>query len=177
MELVYASKKVEEQCTDLKAAKKLFAGSSKLAVSLIARVNALEQAVVLKDIVVQRQFHFHKLLNKNGKNLDGLFAIDVKARQDPWRIILRPLDENDEQFKPCNIDEIAGIVEIVGIEEVSRHYEYLYRVQGFSGIPPRLLHRRDRRRKRSYPGGLREEARHHPQKPEPAYARQAEPVC
>lgn len=123
MELVYASKKVEEQCTDLKAAKKLFAGSSKLAVSLIARVNALEQAVVLKDIVVQRQFHFHKLLNKNGKNLDGLFAIDVKARQDPWRIILHPLDEDDEQFKPCNIDEIAGIVEIVRIEEVSRHYE------------------------------------------------------
>ena len=123
MELVYASKKVEEQCTDPKAAKKLFAGDGKLVVSLRARINALKQAVVLKDIVVQRQFHFHKLLNKNGKDLEGLFAIDVKTRRDPWRIILRPLDEDGERFDPCNIDEIAGIVEIVRIEEVSRHYE------------------------------------------------------
>ena len=123
MELVYASKKVEEQCTDPKAAKRLFAGDGKLVVSLKARINALKQAVVLKDIVVQRQFHFHKLLNKNGKDLEGLFAIDVKTRRDPWRIILRPLDEDGKQFDPCNIDEIAGIVEIVRIEEVSRHYE------------------------------------------------------
>ena len=123
MELVYASKKVEEQCTDPRAAKRLFAGDNKLAVSLKARINALEQAVVLKDIVAQRQFHFHKLLNKNGRDLEGLFAIDVKTRRDPWRIILRPLDEDGKQFDPCNIDEIASTVEIVRIEEVSRHYE------------------------------------------------------
>lgn len=123
MELVYASKKVEEQCNSPKAAKKLFAGNSKLAVSLIARINALKQAVVLKDIIIQPQFHFHKLLNKNGKDLEGLFAIDVKTRRDPWRVILRPLDEDGEQFEPCNIDEVAGIVEIVRIEEVSNHYE------------------------------------------------------
>ena len=91
--------------------------------SLISRINALEQAVVLKDIVAQRQFHFHKLLNKNGKNLDGLFAIDVKTRRDPWRIILRPLNEDCERFETPNIDETANNVEIVGIEEVSKHYE------------------------------------------------------
>ncbi|MDO4404500.1 MAG: hypothetical protein Q4C09_05625 [Atopobiaceae bacterium] len=104
-------------------AKRLFYGNDKLAVSLIARVNALEQADILRDIIVQPQFHFHKLLNKNGKDLEGLFAVDVKTRRDPWRIILRPLDENGEPFVPCNIDEIAGIVEIVRIEEVSKHYE------------------------------------------------------
>lgn len=123
MELVYASQKVEEQCTKHKVAKRLFGGNDRLAVSLIARVNALEQAVTLKDIIVQRQFRFHKLLNKNGKDLDGLFAIDVKTRRDPWRMLLRPLDENGKPFVPCNIDEIAGIVEIVRIEEVSKHYE------------------------------------------------------
>ncbi len=123
MEVVYASKKVEKQCTDPKVAKKLFSGNDKLAVSLIARINALKQAVVLKDIIVQWQFRFHKLLNKNGKDLEGLFAIDVKTKRDSWRLILRPLDENGEQFASCNIDEIAGIVEIVRIEEVSRHYE------------------------------------------------------
>lgn len=51
------------------------------------------------------------------------FAIDVKSRTDKWRIILQPLDEKEEVFDPCNIDEIAVIVEIVEIREVSAHYE------------------------------------------------------
>ena len=53
------------------------------------------------------QFCFHQLKNKNGKNLDGYFAIDVKSRTDPWRIILRPLDNNKRPFVPCHIDEVA----------------------------------------------------------------------
>ena len=64
-------------------------------------------------------FHFHKLQGK----LDGYFAIDVKSRTDKWRIILQPLDEKEEVFDSCNIDEIAVIVEIVEIREVSAHYE------------------------------------------------------
>lgn len=123
MELVYASKKVKELCTDPKAAKKLFGGDSKLAIQLHSRIYALEQAPTLKDIVVQPQFHFHNLLNKDGKNYEGCYAIDVKSRRSPWRLILRPLDENKEPLESCSIDEIAGIVEIVGIVEVSRHYE------------------------------------------------------
>lgn len=39
----------------------------------------------------------------------GYFAIDVKSRKEP--------------YEPCNIDEIAGCVQIVGIMEVSKHYE------------------------------------------------------
>ncbi len=94
-----------------------------LAEKLLSRVNALAQAPTLKDIVVQPQFHFHKLLNKSGKNLEGCFAIDVKSRRDPWRLILRPLDVSKEPIESHSIDEIADSVEIVGIEEVSRHYE------------------------------------------------------
>jgi plasmid maintenance system killer protein len=123
LELVYASKKVEEWCTSLKKAKRLFGGDVKLAEKLLSRVNALAQAPTLKDIVVQPQFHFHKLLNKSGKNLEGCFAIDVKSRRDPWRLILRPLDVSKEPIESHSIDEIADSVEIVGIEEVSRHYE------------------------------------------------------
>lgn len=123
MELIYASTEVEEQCTSPKAAKKLFGGDAQTAQKLLSRVNALRQAETLKDIVVQSQFHFHNLSNKNGKNLEGLFAIDVKSRADSWRLILRPLDEDKEPFEPCRIDEIAATVEIVGIVEVSRHYE------------------------------------------------------
>ena len=123
MELVYADAKTEEQCTSLKAAKKLFGGSNALATSLLARINALKQADTIKDIIVQPAFHFHKLGNQRGRDLEGYFAIDVKSRRDQWRIILEPLDENKEPYVPCYIDEISQNVRIVEITEVSKHYE------------------------------------------------------
>lgn len=94
-----------------------------MSVSLLSRINALKQAEILKDIVVQPAFHFHKLKNKDGRNLEGYFAIDVKSRRDKWRIILQPLDENEKSYIPCNIDQIAGKVKILEISEVSKHYE------------------------------------------------------
>ena len=123
MELVYASTKLKTQCTSVKAAKKLFGGDTVLATSLLARINAMEAAETIKDIIVQPSFHFHKLNNKQGRNLEGFFAIDVNGRRDKWRIILQPLDENEEVFEPCHIDEIATVVRIVEIKEVSAHYE------------------------------------------------------
>ena len=123
LELVYLDEKTEEQCTSLKAARKLFGGNDALAKSLFARINALKQAETIKDIIVQPTFHFHKLENKGGRNLKGYFAIDVKSRKDQWRIIIEPLDENKESYVPCNIDEISQNVRIVEITEVSKHYE------------------------------------------------------
>lgn len=123
MELEYASDKVKLQCTNIKIAKKLFDGNDLLARSLLARINALENAENIKDIIVQPTFHFHKLTNKNGRNLEGYFAIDVKSRKEKWRIILQPLNEEKEPYDPCNIDQIAGFVKIVEITEVSKHYE------------------------------------------------------
>ena len=76
MKIVYANKKTEKQCTDLKCATKLFGGNKVLAISLHARINAIEQ-----------------------------------------------LDENNRTYNPCNIDEIAKIVKVVEIHEVSAHYE------------------------------------------------------
>ena len=123
LELVYADAKTQEQCTSVKAAKKLFGGNNALASSLLARINALKQSDTIKDIIVQPTFHFHNLENKNSRNLDGCFAIDVKSRREQWRIILEPLDENKEPYVPCNIDEISQNVRIVEIMEVSKHYE------------------------------------------------------
>lgn len=123
MQLIYTDGKTEEPCTSLKAAKKLFGGNNALANGLLARINALKQADTIKDIIVQLTFHFHKLEDKDNRNLDGYFAIDVKSRRDQWRIILEPLDENKEPYIPCNIHEIAQNVRIVGIMEVSKHYE------------------------------------------------------
>ena len=123
MELVYASDKVKTQCTSVKAARKLFGGDNSLTVSLHARINALREADTIKDIIVQPAFHFHKLNNKHGRNLEGYFAIDVKSRRDQWRIIIQPLDDNKNPFIPCYIDQIAEYVRIVEITEVSKHYE------------------------------------------------------
>ena len=123
MELVYANDKVCIQCTSLKAARKLFGGQEAMAISLMARINALQNALSIKDIIVQKPFRFHQLKNKKGKNLEGFFAIDVKTIRDPWRLILRPLDNDKRPFVPCHIDEIAEFVEIVEVREVSNHYE------------------------------------------------------
>lgn len=90
----------------------------------MADINALVAAETIKDIIVQPRYHFHALNNKgkNGKNLKDYFAIDVKTRKEAWRIILQPLDNNKQPFNPCNIDQIAGIVKVIKIEEVSKHY-------------------------------------------------------
>ena len=46
MELIYASERVEEQCTSVKVAGKLFGGDKGLALSLLSRVNAVATKVV-----------------------------------------------------------------------------------------------------------------------------------
>ncbi len=122
MELIYSNEKLKSQCTSLKEAKKLFGGNAIMAMSLMARINELEAAENIKDIIVQPKFQFHPLHNKGIKKYDGFYAIDVKTRKDPWRIILMPLDEDKKPYFK-SIDEIAGFVEIVEIKEVSKHYE------------------------------------------------------
>lgn len=119
MNIIYANDRVRKQCTSLKAATKLFGGNSMLAISLLSRVNAIEQASDIKDIIVNKPFRFHNLKGDR----KGYFAIDVKTIRDKWRVILRPLDEDGKSFEPCRIDEIAMIVRTVEIKEVSAHYE------------------------------------------------------
>lgn len=123
MKLEYASGKVKLQCTSVKAANKLFGGDAILTKSLLARINALNNADNIKDIIIQPAFRFHNLRNKKGRDLDGYFAMDVKSKREPWRIILQPLNINKQPYNPCNIDEIAESVRIIEIMEVSKHYE------------------------------------------------------
>lgn len=119
MKIIFSTNRVKAQCTDYKAAKKLFGGNMSMVTSLMARINAIERAIKIKDIINVPSFHFHKLKGR----YDEYFAIDVKSRKDKWRIILRPLDNEGNVFAPCNIDEIADTVEIIEIKEVSAHYE------------------------------------------------------
>ena len=122
-EVLYKSNSVRRQCTDLLEASKHVGGDKKTARAILSRINALEQALFLKDIVMQPPFRFHKLDDKHKRKLDGFFAIDVKGSRCPWRIVLQPLDDEGKPFDPCHIDEIAGTVSSVCILEVSKHYE------------------------------------------------------
>nr|WP_051527212.1 type II toxin-antitoxin system RelE/ParE family toxin [[Eubacterium] cellulosolvens] len=70
MKIIYENTKTEKQCTSIKEATKLFGGDKRLANSLLARINAIEQADVIKDIIVMPTFRFHNLKGK----LDGYFA-------------------------------------------------------------------------------------------------------
>lgn len=124
MKVIYKDKRIEEICTDFNKAKRFFNGKEKLALSLLSRVNAFASANVIHDIIIQPQFSFHNLINQGkNKNMNGYFAVDVKTRRDGWRIILRPLNEDEKEFIPCEIDKISKIVKKVEIMEVSNHYE------------------------------------------------------
>ena len=123
MKLLFESDKLKAQCTSLRSAERLLGGNKALAVSLLSRINALSAAGCLKDLILQPAFHFHALSNKKGRDLTGLFAIDVKSRKEQWRIILQPLDTEDRPFVPCHVDEIAEITKTIRIAEVSKHYE------------------------------------------------------
>lgn len=93
MKIVYSSEKLKTVCTSVKAARKFFGGNDALARSLMNRINALEQATVIKDVVLMPSFHFHSLHNKGRKKYQDFYAIDVKSHTDTWRIILQPLNE------------------------------------------------------------------------------------
>ena len=122
MRLSYASEKLKKICTDLAAAKRYFGGDPVLGNSLRIRINFLEGAGCLQDVIRLPSLHFHNL-RRYKRDLSGLFAIDVKSRKEPWRIILQPLDDDDRPYDPCIIEKIAGITTHVLIEEVSKHYE------------------------------------------------------
>lgn len=119
MKILYANNKTERSCTSLKEASKFFGGNKTLALSLLSRINAIEQAEVINDIRLIKPFRFHALYG----NYQGFFAVDVRNIRDKWRIILQPLDDNENVFDPCHIDEIAMKVRNIRVVEVSSHYE------------------------------------------------------
>lgn len=117
MQVIFSKKKEEKICRDFLKAKKEY--GEQVATSIMSRINILENAKTLKDIIVMPNLRFHALEGRE----KGLFAIDARNKKDPWRIILEPLDEKGHKFIPCNIDEIVLNVKIIMIVEVSKHYE------------------------------------------------------
>lgn len=47
-----------------------------------------------------------------------MMRIDEKPIREKWRIILESLDENEQSYNHCRIDEITENVRMVNIREV-----------------------------------------------------------
>lgn len=117
MEIVYANKKVERTCKDLKYAKRIM--EERFAISLMKKIRFIEESEVLHDLVMYKPFNFHSLRG----NRSGTFALDVAGRNCVYRIIIEPLDVNGSRYDNPNIDAISKSTKIVLILEVSDHYE------------------------------------------------------
>lgn len=115
IKLEYKTKKVQKQCQDLKKARTNF--GAKVAEKLLALVNILEAAENLQDINSLQIYHVHKL----GGNRKNEFALDIDGRKSEYRLIICPLN----QAKTVGDDLIRYYrgIEIISIEEVSKHYE------------------------------------------------------
>jgi len=123
LKIVYSSEKVKIQCSDYEKTRKLFGGDRDLTDSFYEKLYYLQRADNLKEIYLIQCFRLHKLRNVGKSRLEGYFAIDVKRRKEPWRIILQPLDENMQSISSCDIDRTAAFVKIIEIKEISKHYE------------------------------------------------------
>lgn len=121
LELCYKSEKLRTLCTTPKAARRFFSGDNELAMRLLACINALHNAETLSDIIAVPRYRFHPL-GKKQRDFRGCYAIDIKGRTSPWRLILMPLDENGNPMDE-SIDRIARRIKVLKIMEVSKHYE------------------------------------------------------
>lgn len=112
MNISYANRKVEKQCTELKRATIDF--SPKVAKKLLKLVNFIEAADNLSSVISMKTYRFHKLKG----NLTGLYAMDIDGRRNSYRLIV--------SFDNVDFDDVfsnAISIEVVTIEEVSKHYE------------------------------------------------------
>ena len=118
MEIKYKSKKVEGQCTNLKIARKEFQEFGK---DVLGKINIIKSASNFYDVMKYSPFNCDALKG----NLKNYWALDVKGRKSPWRFIVAPIDENDDII---NLSEEfcaqAKTLEVILIEEVSKHYEH-----------------------------------------------------
>ena len=98
MKLIYTNKTVNQQCTELRQAKK--DPSDKVAVKLHQLINFLEAADSLASVTAFPKYHFHQLKGKR----QGQFALDIDGRKSSYRLIVEFRDEDLEKVFPSPIE-------------------------------------------------------------------------
>lgn len=66
-------------------------------------------------------YNLHKLLGTK----KGLYALDIGGRSSSYRLIVRPLDDNEDPTidSENNLICFYKSIDVIRIEEVSKHYE------------------------------------------------------
>ena len=114
MRIVFRTKKIEKLCTDKEKAKREL--PSLVAERLIALIHLIECSINLSDLSMNKSLNLHPL---KGDRL-GQYAMDIAGRKQGYRLIVKPLSNDDGVLKQV-ID--YETVEVVLIWEVSKHYE------------------------------------------------------
>lgn len=117
IKLEYKNKKVKKLCTNIAHAKRKM--DSKIVNELYSLINLLEESKNLQDVNAFLIYNLHKLVGDRSGN----YALDIGGRRAGYRLIIKPLNENKKMNLNNNLIEFYSSIEIVRIEEVSKHYE------------------------------------------------------
>lgn len=116
MIIQYDNKDITKLCNNYSFAKRKLGDqvATKLAMAL-EFINASETLLDVKNIPM---FNLHDLKG----NRKGQFAIDL-GRKLGFRLILIPLNKDEEQWDSSDVNEIYKCTDIVLLLEVTNHYE------------------------------------------------------
>jgi proteic killer suppression protein len=116
MDVIYKNKKLEKICTNFKKSKIQLGEIA--ADKLFAAINWIKDANDFKDVEnMAPSFRFHKLTG------DRKETYSISLGKTKYRLIIKPLDENEKEIKSNDKKVINEITKIVIILEVSDHYE------------------------------------------------------
>lgn len=117
MDVKFKDKRTAKRCCDLSYAKKELGAT--VAERLMSHMNFIKNAERFEDIMSHLPFRFHKLQAE----FKDLYALDV-GRKLGYRIIIEPLDENNNSLKKeKDINIIKECTKIILVVEVNNHYE------------------------------------------------------
>lgn len=116
MKIKYHNKKIETLCTDYGKAKMQL--GQEVATKLFAAVSYIGSAESLQDIKNYSPYNLHLLAGQR----KGQYAIDL-GRKLGFRLIIIPLNENDEEWVATQEQDLLKATKVVIIWEVNNHYE------------------------------------------------------
>lgn len=116
MKIVYKNKKVERMCKDLSYAKREI---NQYSIKLHSLINLIENAANLNDVARMGIYYLHPLEGKE----KGKFALDIAGRKAGWRLIIIPLNENEDKWDTTDVNIIYRSTTAIIAWEVTNHYE------------------------------------------------------
>lgn len=118
MKIVYQPRHLKKEFEDYSKLKRKY--SEKIATSLQMLLGFLEDSISLYDVYVMPQYMMELLKG----NLAGCYSLTLDKKKSKWRVILVPLDENEEPIRPGDdVINFLKSVKTVAIRSLSEHYD------------------------------------------------------